>query len=58
MYEEESADDSHALLKQLKPEYSLVIGSLYLVGEMYESMGFWGTKHMDLFPANTQRDEA
>jgi dihydrofolate synthase/folylpolyglutamate synthase len=58
MYEEESADDSYALLKQLEPKYSLVIGSLYLVGEMYESMGFWGTKHMDLFPANTQRDEA
>ena len=58
LYEREHADDSHALLKQIQPEYSLVVGSLYLIGEMYESMGFWGTKHMDLFPANTQRDEA
>ncbi|MGB2175517.1 MAG: bifunctional folylpolyglutamate synthase/dihydrofolate synthase [Candidatus Poseidoniaceae archaeon] len=58
IYERDDADESHALLKQMKPEYSLVIGSLYLIGEMYESMNFWGTKHMDLFPANTQRDEA
>ena len=58
IYEREDADESHALLKQMKPEYSVVIGSLYLIGEMYDSMEFWGTKHMDLFPANTQRDEA
>ncbi|MGB2340208.1 MAG: bifunctional folylpolyglutamate synthase/dihydrofolate synthase [Candidatus Poseidoniaceae archaeon] len=58
IYERDDADESHALLKQMKPEYSLVIGSLYLIGEMYETMEFWGTKHMDLFPANTQRDEA
>tara|TARA_Y100000766_G_scaffold216558_1_gene188417 strand:- start:8956 stop:10236 length:1281 start_codon:yes stop_codon:yes gene_type:complete len=58
VFQRENAKDSAALLKQSEPEYCLVIGSLYLVGEMYESMGFSGSSVMDLFPANTQRDEA
>lgn len=51
------ANDSYAFLDQYRPEFSVVVGSLYLVGEMFDAMGL-GTKHMELFPAKTQRDEA
>lgn len=52
------ANKSYAFLNQHRPEYSVVLGSLYLVGEMFEAMGLLGTEHMELFPAKTQRDEA
>ncbi|MGB0174075.1 MAG: hypothetical protein ACPF9S_03505 [Candidatus Poseidoniaceae archaeon] len=58
IFEQEDASSSSHCLDQLQPEFSLVIGSLYLVGEMYDAMGYWGTEHMELFPAKTQRDEA
>lgn len=51
------ANESYAFLDQYRPEFSVVVGSLYLVGEMFDAMGL-GTKHMELFPAKTQRDEA
>jgi len=54
---EDAASSSHQL-NTLQPEFALVIGSLYLVGEMYDALGYWGTEHMELFPAKTQRDEA
>ena len=57
IHECENAAASNDLLSELHPDFSIVIGSLYLVGEMYESMGLWGTEHMELFPAKTQRDE-
>ena len=52
------ANDSYAFLDQYRPEFSVVVGSLYLVGEMFDAMGLLGTEHMELFPAKTQRDEA
>ena len=52
------ANESYAFLNQHRPEYSVVVGSLYLVGEMFDAMGLLGTEHMELFPAKTQRDEA
>ena len=52
------ANDSYAFLNQHRPEFSVVVGSLYLVGEMFDAMGLLGTEHMELFPAKTQRDEA
>jgi len=42
----------------MKPHFTVAIGSLYLIGELYESFDYWGTEHMELFPAKTQRDEA
>ena len=56
--EQEDAAATSDCLKQLQPTFTLVIGSLYLVGEMYDALGYWGTEHMELFPAKTQRDEA
>ena len=58
IFEQEDASSSSHCLDQLQPEFSLVIGSLYLVGEMYDALCYWGTEHMELFPAKTQRDEA
>ena len=52
------ANESYAFLDQYRPEFSVVVGSLYLVGEMFDAMGLLGTEHMELFPAKTQRDEA
>ena len=52
------ANESYAFLNQHRPEYSVVVGSLYLVGEMFDAMGLLGSEHMELFPAKTQRDEA
>ena len=58
IFEQEGAASSSHCLNQLQPRFTLVIGSLYLVGEMYDALGYWGTEHMELFPAKTQRDEA
>ena len=58
IFEQEDAASSSHCLNQLQPAFTLVIGSLYLVGEMYDALGYWGTEHMELFPAKTQRDEA
>ena len=52
------ANESYAFLNQYRPEFSVVLGSLYLVGEMFDAMGLLGTEHMELFPAKAQRDEA
>ena len=54
----EDATSSSDHLNSLQPKFALIIGSLYLVGEMYDALGYWGTEHMELFPAKTQRDEA
>ena len=56
--EQEDAAATSDCLNELQPAFTLVIGSLYLVGEMYDALGYWGTEHMELFPAKTQRDEA
>jgi len=56
--EQKNAKSSSDYLNTLQPNFTLVIGSLYLVGEMYDALGYWGTEHMELFPAKTQRDEA
>ena len=53
-----NANDSYAFLNKHRPEFSVVVGSLYLVGEMFDAMGLLDTEHMELFPAKTQRDEA
>ncbi|RPG77332.1 MAG: hypothetical protein CBC77_005605 [Euryarchaeota archaeon TMED117] len=43
------------ILETNKPEFTLVIGSLYLIGELFETFHFYGSKHLDLLPQNTQR---
>ena len=53
----EDAEASYRLLTERRPAFTIVIGSLYLVGEMYEAMGLWGSEYMELFPAKAQRDE-
>ena len=45
-------------LNKLQPAFTLVIGSVYLVGEMFAGLGYLGSELMDLLPAKTQRDEA
>jgi len=52
------AEASYRFLTERRPAFTIVIGSLYLVGEMYETMGLWGSEYMELFPAKAQRDEA
>ena len=54
----EDADASYRFLTERRPAFTIVIGSLYLIGEMYETMGLWGSEYMELFPAKAQRDEA
>ena len=54
----EDAEASYRFLMERRPTFTIVIGSLYLIGEMYETMGLWGSEYMELFPAKTQRDEA
>ena len=58
VYEREHAQASFDCLNEIKPIFAMAIGSLYLIGELYESFGYWGTEQMELFPANNQRDEA
>ena len=53
----EDAEASYRLLTKRRPAFTIVIGSLYLVGEMYEAMGLWSSEYMELFPAKAQRDE-
>ena len=53
----ENAVESLKFLNQLQPEFTVAIGSLYLVGELYEALNLWGSEFMELFPANTQRGE-
>ena len=47
--------DVKPILEQLRPEYTLAIGSLYLIGELFETLGLYGSKHLELFSPNTQR---
>ena len=54
----EDTEASYRFLAERRPTFTIVIGSLYLVGEMYETMGLWGSEYMELFPAKAQRDEA
>lgn len=54
----EDTEASYRFLAERRPAFTIVIGSLYLVGEMYETMGLWGSEYMKLFPAKAQRDEA
>ena len=58
VYEQEHAEASFDCLNEIKPSFAMAIGSLYLIGELYESFGYWGSEQMELFPANTERDEA
>jgi hypothetical protein len=39
----------------LRPQYTLAIGSLYLIGELFETFDLYGSKHLELFSPNTQR---
>ncbi len=57
IHECEDAAESNALLHELRPNFTVIIGSLYLIGEIYDTMGLWDTEYMELFPAKTQRDE-
>tara|TARA_B100001996_G_scaffold45631_1_gene32908 strand:- start:2323 stop:3591 length:1269 start_codon:yes stop_codon:yes gene_type:complete len=43
------------ILENNKPEFTLVIGSLYLIGELFEAFQLYGSKHLELFPPNNQR---
>ena len=54
----EDAEASYRFLTERRPAFTIVIGSLYLIGEMYETMGLWSSEFMELFPAKAQRDEA
>ena len=47
--------DVKPILEQLRPQYTLAIGSLYLIGELFEALGLYGSKHLELFSPNTQR---
>jgi dihydrofolate synthase/folylpolyglutamate synthase len=47
--------EAKQILEELQPEYTLVIGSLYLIGELFEALDLFGSKHLELFPPNTQR---
>jgi folylpolyglutamate synthase/dihydropteroate synthase len=58
LHAREDAEASYRLLTKRRPAFTIVIGSLYLIGEMYETMGLWGSEYMELFPTKTQRDEA
>ena len=58
LHECEDAHESNALLSELQPEFAVALGSLYLIGELFEAMELWDSKHMELFPAKAQRDEA
>ena len=58
IHNREDASESNALMNELCPDFTVVIGSLYLIGEMYDTMGLSDTEYMELFPAKTQRDEA
>lgn len=58
IYEQEDAQSTHSCLSGIEPTFTVAIGSLYLIGELYESFDYWSTEHMELFPAKTQRDEA
>ena len=58
IYEQENAQETHSCLIGIEPPFTVAIGSLYLIGELYESFDYWGMEHMELFPAKTQRDEA
>ena len=54
----EDAGESYRRMEEFRDSFSIAIGSLYLVGEMFDVMGLWGSKYMELFPAKAQRDEA
>ena len=58
IHDREDASESNALMNELRPDLTVVIGSLYLIGEMYNTMGLSDTEYMELFPAKAQRDEA
>jgi folylpolyglutamate synthase/dihydropteroate synthase len=47
--------DVKPILEQLRPQYTLAIGSLYLIGELFETFDLYGSKHLELFSPNTQR---
>ncbi len=47
--------EAKLFLEQLQPEYTLAIGSLYLIGELFEALHLYGSNHLELFPPNTQR---
>lgn len=53
----EDAEASYRFLTERRPAFTIVIGSLYLIGEMYETMGLWSSEYMELFPPKTQRGE-
>ena len=47
--------EAKLFLEKIQPEYTLAIGSLYLIGELFEALDLYGSKHLELFPPNTQR---
>ena len=58
LHECKDAHESNALLSELQPKFAVALGSLYLIGELFEAMELWESEHMELFPAKAQRDEA
>ena len=47
--------EANTMLENIQPEHTLAIGSLYLIGELFEALNLYGSKHLELFPPNTQR---
>jgi hypothetical protein len=43
------------ILEDIKPIYTLAIGSLYLIGELFEALNLNGLDHLEMFTPNTQR---
>tara|TARA_B100001173_G_scaffold160227_1_gene138619 strand:- start:275 stop:1543 length:1269 start_codon:yes stop_codon:yes gene_type:complete len=50
-----NSKETRQVLEKIQPEYTLAIGSLYLIGELFEVLRLSGSKHLELFPPNTQR---
>ena len=43
------------ILEDIQPRYTLAIGSLYLIGELFEALNLNGLDHLEMFTPNTQR---
>jgi len=55
VHQASTPQDVKPILEQLRPQYTLAIGSLYLIGELFETFDLYGSKHLELFSPNTQR---
>ena len=50
-----SPQELKPILEETKPNFTLAIGSLYLIGELFEVLNLYGSDHLELFPPNTER---